>query len=105
MPAFTMQDPRSWYQKRIWRKRRAAHLRLFPICKFCEQRGIVTPATVADHVKPHKGEWNEFRLAELQSLCASCHSKLKQRLERHGYSDDVDPVSGLPFDPAHPFNR
>jgi hypothetical protein len=42
--------------------------------------------TIADHVVPHKGDWNDFRLGELQSLCKQCHDSTKQLIERRGYS-------------------
>jgi 5-methylcytosine-specific restriction endonuclease McrA len=48
----------------------------------CLQQGRVTPATVADHIKPHRGDWMAFRLGNLQSLCASCHNGAKRALER-----------------------
>jgi hypothetical protein len=33
----------------------------------------LTPASIADHDPPHKGDWNAFRLGPLQSLCRDCH--------------------------------
>lgn len=43
-----------------------------PICKKCNR----CPSTHADHIKPHKGDWALFcDMANLQGLCASCHSK------------------------------
>jgi hypothetical protein len=63
--------------------------------------GGVTPATVADHVVPHGGDWNKFLLGELQSLCASCHSVGKQFEEIHGYNPDIG-LDGFPLDPRHP---
>lgn len=49
----------------------------------CLQQEIVEPATVADHMVPHRGEADLFWYGELQSLCASCHSSDKQA-EEHG---------------------
>jgi hypothetical protein len=43
-----------------------------PICKICKQR----PSTVADHIKDHRGDLMLFAdFANLQGLCASCHSE------------------------------
>jgi 5-methylcytosine-specific restriction endonuclease McrA len=50
-------------------------------CRMC---GIIrpTPDLVADHRKPHNGDaslfWDE---ANLQTLCAECHSSTKQAEE------------------------
>jgi hypothetical protein len=69
----------------------------------CRARGIITPATIADHVTPHKGDWNAFSLGPLQSLCETCHNSRKQAAERRGYTADVGD-DGWPLDPKHPSN-
>jgi hypothetical protein len=66
--------------------------------------GRVTPATVADHVVAHGGDWNRFLLGKLQSLCASCHSGGKQFEEVRGYYPDIG-LDGFPLDPRHPVHR
>lgn len=38
-------------------------------------------ADTADHVVSHRGDPDLFWYGELQPLCASCHSRLKQREE------------------------
>jgi 5-methylcytosine-specific restriction enzyme A len=70
----------------------------------CFERGIVTPATIADHVKSHRGDWNEFRLGALQSLCADCHNSKKRRQDIDGYSAAIGD-DGWPTDPRHPANQ
>jgi len=41
------------------------------------------PATVVDHIIPHRGDEALFNdRNNLQSLCAPCHNRRKQRLER-----------------------
>ena len=74
-------------------------------------KGIITAATVADHVTPHRGDYEAFWHGELQSLCKFHHDKTKQRHERGGnktidvqYSSACD-VNGKPIDPNHPSNR
>ena len=66
-----------------WQKARERFLSLNPLCVYCERKGRVTVATVVDHIIPHKGDqvlfWDESRW---QSLCASCHSSVKQREEK-----------------------
>lgn len=66
-----------------WQRARAAYLRAHPLCVMCQAAGHVEPATVVDHIEPHRGDrqlfWDE---ANWQSLCAHCHSGEKQRQER-----------------------
>jgi len=69
----------------------------------------VTPASVADHIKPHRGSLALFYdPANLQSLCDQspfrCHSSAKQSEERLGYSKAVG-IDGFPIDPTHPANK
>jgi 5-methylcytosine-specific restriction protein A len=47
----------------------------------CTARGIVTVATVADHIAPHNGDWNAFLTGALQSLCEHCHNSSKRRID------------------------
>lgn len=93
-----------WYKTPFWRRKRKLQLLHHPLCKACLQRGIPTIATVADHVQPHRGDFNKFLLGELQSLCASCHSSRKAMIEARGYSFDVGD-DGWPTDDNHPANK
>ena len=61
-------------------------------------------ATVADHVVPHRGDPDLFWHGALQSLCAEHHDQAKQAEELVGYATAIDSRTGLPLDPAHPFN-
>jgi hypothetical protein len=57
-------------------RRRARHqLKIEPLCRFCLVRGVAVRAEVADHIEPHNGDWNSFRLGALQSLCKRCHDR------------------------------
>jgi 5-methylcytosine-specific restriction enzyme A len=47
----------------------------------CFKRGLAVPATVADHVVPHDGDWNAFLTGALQSLCEHCHNSTKRRID------------------------
>lgn len=71
-----------WYGLAAWRKRRSAHLMEHPLCVECAAAGIDEAATVADHITPHRGDWELFIAGPLQGLCASCHSAVKQRAEQ-----------------------
>ena len=51
----------------------------------CERRGVLTPATVVDHIIPHRGDMTLFwDSANWQPLCKSCHDSDKQMLEKSG---------------------
>lgn len=82
-----------------WQKRRKAQLVREPICRQCRRE----PATVADHLTPHRGDPVLFA-GPLQSLCAPCHSSIKQQQEKSGSFSGCD-VQGRPLDPSHWWNR
>ena len=59
-----------------WRKARKAFLQKHPLCSECRKVGKLTPATVVDHIIPHRGDrklfWDENNW---QPLCKSCHDQ------------------------------
>lgn len=67
-----------------WRKKRAAFLAANPLCAKCSTDERPVPATVLDHITPHRGDnalfWDE---KNWQALCAHCHSSVKQREEKN----------------------
>lgn len=65
-----------------WQKAREAFLREHPLCVMCAAEGRVTVATVVDHIVPHRGDQSLFwRRSNWQPLCATHHSRDKQRQE------------------------
>ncbi|WP_298494800.1 HNH endonuclease [uncultured Maritimibacter sp.] len=62
-----------------WRTARAAFLAIHDRCTW---PGCGAPATVVDHVVPHRGDerlfWDQ---SNWQPLCTHCHSNKKQQLE------------------------
>lgn len=95
-----------WYKTKRWLALRAAQLRRKPLCERCEKRKKITPATVANHRVPHHGDPALFwDAANLESLCAPCHNSDAKATDARGYSNDLDPATGMPIDPMHPFNR
>jgi 5-methylcytosine-specific restriction enzyme A len=92
-----------FYGTAFWQLARRHQLQKEPFCRYCAEGGVARLATVVDHVKPHRGDWNLFRLGELQSLCAPCHNSRKQLVEQRGYDLAVD-ADGWPTDPQHPAN-
>jgi hypothetical protein len=66
----------AWFGSARWKKKRAEQLRAEPNCAMCS-----APATVCDHTIAHGYDPVLFWGGALQSLCASCHSRHKQRAE------------------------
>jgi 5-methylcytosine-specific restriction endonuclease McrA len=87
---------RSWYQLERWRKIRRRQLAVEPFCAMCAANGLAVPATVADHVKPHNGDWQMFLYGKLQSLCKSCHDSDKRYIDLHGHARYEFGVDGWP---------
>lgn len=66
-----------------WQKARKGFLRSHPLCVMCQAEDRVTAATVVDHKTPHRGDQALFwDRGNWQSLCATHHSRDKQREER-----------------------
>lgn len=59
-----------------WQKARRIYLNNHPFCKRCLDSGIYTPATVVDHIIPHKGDKDLFwEQSNWQPLCKRCHDR------------------------------
>ena len=59
-----------------WRRESKKFLELHPLCQECLKKGIATPATVVDHIVPHRGDVKLFwDRSNWQALCESCHDK------------------------------
>ena len=57
------------YQTARWRRMREFQLEREPNCAECGE-----PATVADHIEPHRGRVGLFfDMDNLQSMCDGCH--------------------------------
>lgn len=92
------------YDRSEWKRLRREQLREEPLCVFCNRVGRTIPATVVDHIKPHRGDETLFFDPDnLQSLCKCCHDATKQRFEKSGTLAGSD-VAGIPLDPAHHWN-
>ncbi len=72
---------KDWYRLSRWQKLRARQLAKEPLCAFCRKRGRVEPATVCDHVTPHRGNEVLFWGGPFQSLCRTCHNVDKKLIE------------------------
>jgi len=61
---------------RHWREARGMFLREHPLCAACLAEGRTTPATVVDHIIPHRGDKQLFWDKDnWQPLCKACHDK------------------------------
>jgi len=88
-----------------WQRARCQYLTEHPTCVMCAQRGLLTSATVVDHIEPHRGDVDRFwDMDNWQALCAPCHNGLKQSAEKLGYVQG-SALDGRPLDPSHPWNR
>jgi 5-methylcytosine-specific restriction protein A len=68
-----------------WDRAAKAHLRNEPLCRYCELNGLVEAATLVDHFWPHAGDRVLFWQRNFWvSSCVSCHSGMKQSVERAG---------------------
>ena len=78
------------YDTTRWQRLRKRVLLEHPLCVECERRGRVTPATVVDHIVPHKGNlelfWDENNL---QGLCKNCHDSKTTKEGRWGDKNRV----------------
>ncbi|MCB1511526.1 MAG: HNH endonuclease [Hyphomicrobiaceae bacterium] len=70
-----------------WEKARLAYLSVYPSCWRCG-----APATLVDHVTPHRGDkaifWDR---RNWQPLCVHCHSGAKQSEERRSNKKEMNP--------------
>ncbi|WP_297505916.1 HNH endonuclease [Ferrovum sp.] len=59
-----------------WQRARAVFLSYHPLCAECNRQDRVTPASVVDHIKPHRGNQESFwDTKNWQSLCKPCHDR------------------------------
>lgn len=59
-----------------WRRESKKFLKNHPLCQECLKKGIATPATVVDHIVPHRGDPKLFwDRSNWQALCKKCHDR------------------------------
>ena len=91
------------YSRAKWKTLRGDQLRKQPHCEspHCIDTGV--PATVVDHIDPHRGDERKFYSRNnLQSLCKHCHDKFKQSKEKGGAGFDSGcKPDGYPLNGTH----
>lgn len=65
----------AFYSSKEWRECRAAYLAEYPLCVECSKAGIVTSATVVDHVTEIKAGGDKLDWSNLQSMCKPHHDR------------------------------
>lgn len=67
-----------------WRRARKRFLAAHPLCESCKKSNLLVPATVVDHITPHRGNeglfWDELNW---QALCKSCHDSKTMTEDRY----------------------
>ena len=103
-PIYNTKPWKKLYATKEWQSLRAHKLRADPLCRYCLDAGIATPAEVVDHIEPHKGNTRLFYDgSNLQSLCKKHHDSAKQRFEKTGNMIGCKP-DGSPIDTKHHWN-
>src|SRR5690349_18493319 len=79
-----------------------------PLCP-CTRPGRAVLAVEVDHITP-LSLGGTYERSNLQGLCEACHAaktarETGRRAPAPRYSNEVDPKTGFPRDPRHPFNR
>lgn len=96
---------RHLYKTPAWRNGRRAFLMQNPLCERCRENHRITPATVVNHRKPHKGDTALFfDWRNWEAVCKPHHDSAIQSEERMGYSKAIG-ADGWPTDGRHPANR
>lgn len=70
------------YSTKDWQDKSARQLSIMPLCEYHARLGQYVPASIADHIIPHKCDPELFWQGKLQSLCNDCHASVKRRLEK-----------------------
>lgn len=74
--------PENFYRQAAWRTVRALKLQQNPLCEECKQKNRLVEAKVVDHIQPIRLGGEPLDMANLRSLCTSCHNR-KSGKERH----------------------
>lgn len=63
---------------KAWERARLGYLAIYPLCAHCAPRAV--PATVVDHIAPHRGNMSLFwTTANWQGLCRTHHGQKSRR--------------------------
>ena|SRR6516164_900534 len=69
-------EAQRFYRSTVWIKLRTVKLEYEPLCERCRSLGIYVPATTVHHRQSLTNHPDlALELENLESLCASCHSR------------------------------
>lgn len=69
-----------FYRSSHWRKLRSIILKKSPLCKYCLNKGIITPASVCDHIIDIKyAPDKRLDSSNITTLCEKCHNEKSSR--------------------------
>lgn len=81
-----------------WRKARLIFLQQHPLCDYCAKDGRTEPATVVNHIVPHKGDQVLFwDVSNWQATCRVHHDSTIAREENRKVKIGGD-ADGQPLD-------
>lgn len=66
-------DNHSFYNSKAWRELRKMFISEHPLCKWCEEEGIVKEADVVDHIQEIKDGGEMLDQKNLMSMCHPHH--------------------------------
>jgi 5-methylcytosine-specific restriction protein A len=82
-------DNDKFYNSSYWKTTRRQILMKYPLCEYCKKEGVLTEATVVDHIiRRSHYEGSPYDHKNLQALCESCHS-IKTNKESQYYENDT----------------
>lgn len=87
---------RAPYNTARWQRLRKDQLAREPLCAMCLPRCV--PATICDHVEPHKGNLDKFWAGPFQSLCKMHHDSDKKRIEHGRKPKPAISIDGWPVE-------
>ena len=102
------------YNTARWKRLRAAHLSLYPLCIECIEHGELIASSVVDHIVAMSSGGPAYPGHDgLAALCPPCHSRKTARGPEAGAvrtSGRIKPrptcdAKGAPLDPLHPWNE
>jgi len=66
-----------------WQRASKLYLKKYPLCVDCRVTGYTEPATVVDHIIPHRGDMKLFwQQSNWQGLCVPHHNAKSAREKR-----------------------
>jgi 5-methylcytosine-specific restriction enzyme A len=100
------QARRRIYNSSLWQHTRKHFLAAHPLCEQCKRDGKVRAAAHVDHMLPLAEGGAPYDWANLQALCAPCHSEktAAEKVGKPAWASGAC-VHGYPTSAEHPWNQ